>query len=628
MSGIILLPVLLPIAATDNSFKTAFDTNSNATFNNLDKLAMGNVHAGSSRLWAFLLANYWVSFVTFYVLWQAYKHVSDLRATARSSPAVRPEDYAVLVRDIPTDPQGQSKKEQVDSYFKALHPDSFCKSMVITDNKQANKIWEELEGYKKKLAHAEVVYAESKTTSKPEGTRPTNRIGFLGLIGAKVDTIDHCNEKINELATKLEIEQKEADKDKQQNAALVFFSNRPAAVSASQTLHAQMVDTWTVTEAPEPRQLIWENLTKKVYERQIRQYAVYGIVFLTVVFYMVPIAAVSAFTTLENLKRYLPFLKSVVDIKAVKTVLEAYLPQVALIVFLALLPALLMFLSKAEGIPSQGHVIRAASGKYFYFIVFNVFLGVTVGGTLYTSMKTIANKPKAAVNLLADSLPQNATFFVTYVALQFFVGYGLELSRLVPLIIFHLKKKFLCKTEAEVKAAWAPGDFGFATRVPKDMLIMLVVFCYSVISPIIIPFGVVYFGLGWLIARNQALDVYVPSFESYGRMWPHMHSRIVAALIIFQVLMFGYLGLKKFVYAPLMIPLIVISFVFSYACNSRFYRSFLNTPLEVAFKDTKEIPNLDSVCAAYIPPSLKPEKTENADHLEEGHTNVSKTETV
>lgn len=90
-----------------------------------------------------------------------------------------------------------------------------------------------------------------------------------------------------------------------------------------------------------------------------------------------------------------------------------------------------------------------------------------------------------------------------FLCCRFFVGYGLELSRLVPLIIFHLKKKYMCKTEAEVMEAWAPGDFGFATRVPNNMLIMMVVFCYSVISPVIIPFGAIYFGLGWLIARNQ-----------------------------------------------------------------------------------------------------------------------------
>ena len=42
--------------------------------------------------------------------------------------------------------------------------------------------------------------------------------------------------------------------------------------------------------------------------------------------------------------------------------------------------------------------------------------------------------------------------------LRFFVGYGLELSRIVPLIIFHIKRKYLCKTETELKEAWAPGD--------------------------------------------------------------------------------------------------------------------------------------------------------------------------
>lgn len=87
---------------------------------------------------------------------------------------------------------------------------------------------------------------------------------------------------------------------------------------------------------------------------------------------------------------------------------------------------------------------------------------------------------------------------------RFFVGYGLELSRIVPLIIFHLKRRYLCKTETEVREAWAPCDFGYATRIPIDMLIITIVLCYSVIAPIIIPFGVMYFGLGWLIARNQA----------------------------------------------------------------------------------------------------------------------------
>uniref|UniRef100_A0A5B6ZFE5 CSC1-like protein ERD4 n=1 Tax=Davidia involucrata TaxID=16924 RepID=A0A5B6ZFE5_DAVIN len=626
LAGLLLLPVLLPVSITDHSVK--FDnTTSNGTFSDLDKLSMGHIEEKSPRLWAFVIAAYWVSFVAYYLLWKAYKHVSDLRAAALMSPEMREEQFAVLVRDIPPPPEGLTRREQIDSYFKTIYPETFYRSMVVTNNKEVNKIWEELKGYRKKLARAEAIYEESKKSGKPEGTKPTNKIGFLGLIGKKVDSLEYYNEKINELVPKLEAEQKVTLREKQQASAIVFFTSRLTAASAAQSLHAQMVDTWTVMDAPEPRQLIWTNLPKKFYERQIRQSVVYVVVFLTIVFFMIPIGLISAFTTLEQLKKLLPFLKPIVNQAAIKTVLEAYLPQLALIIFLALLPKFLLFLSKAEGIPSESHAIRAASGKYFYFTVLNVFIGVTVGGTLFSTFKTIQKKPNSIVTLLGTSLPNNATFFLTYVALKFFVGYGLELSRIVPLIIYHLKRKYLCKTQAELKEAWSPGDLGYATRFPGDMLIITIVLCYSVIAPIIVPFGVLYFGLGWLVLRNQVLKVYVPSYESYGRMWPHMHTRILVALLLFQATMFGYFGVKKFYFTPILIPLPILSLIFTFICKKKFYRFFQATALEVACRDLKETPNMEVVFRSFIPPSLSSEKSDD-DQFDDALSHVSRTGSI
>lgn len=293
-----------------------------------------------------------------------------------------------------------------------------CK-VILFNVSQVTKIWVKLEGYKKKLARAEAIYEQSKTTGSPEGKRPMNKTGFLGLVGKKVDSIEYYNEKINELIPKLEAEQKVTLREKQQASALVFFTSRVTAAAAGQSLHDQMVDSWTVIDAPEPRQIIWKNLLIKFYSREIRQYVVYIIVALTILFYMIPIGLISAVTTLKNLVKYLSFLKPIVEIVAIKTVLEAYLPQLALIIFLALLPKLLLYLSKAEGIPSQSHAVRAASGKYFYFTILNVFIGVTVGGTLFDTFKTIEeDQPKEIVSILAKSLPSNATFFLTFVALK------------------------------------------------------------------------------------------------------------------------------------------------------------------------------------------------------------------
>lgn len=620
--GIILLPVLLPIAKTGGAGKKL--TTSNGSFNELDQLSMGNITARSVRLWAFFIACYFVSLVSLFLLWKAYKHVSWLRSEAFKTIDVKPEQFAIVVRDIPPVLDGQTRKEQVDSYFKAIYPETFYRSMIITDNKKVNKIWEELEGYKKKLARAEVVYAGSKTTAKPEGTRPTNKTGCLGLIGKKVDSIEYCNEKINELVAKLESEQKVTLREKQQNAAIVFFSNRVVAASAAQSLHAQVVDHWSVFGAPEPCQLLWPNLKIKYFQRELRQYLVYFVVTLAIFFYMVPISFVSAFTTLKGLVKLLPFLKPLVNIETLKTVLEAYLPQLALIIFLAILPKLLMFLSKLEGIPTESHAARATSGKYFYFTVLNVFIGVALAGTLFDTFKRIQDKPKDIVPVLAESLPGRATFFLTFVALKFFVGYGLELSRLVPLIIYHLKKKFLCKTEAELKEAWAPGDLGYATRIPADMLIATIVFCYSCIAPLIIPFGALYFGLGWLVLRNQALKVYVPRYESYGRMWPHINNRILASMVLYQVTMYGYFGVQKFVYAQLLIPLPILTVLFGVICSKKFYPSFQHQALEVAATEVKEVPNMELIYRSFIPPSLSSEKIDDDHQFEDARSEVSR----
>lgn len=79
---------------------------------------------------------YWLSFVAYYLLWKAYNHVSDLRAAALMSAEVRPEQFTILVRDIPSPPEGQTRKELVDSYFKAIYADAYYKSMVVTNNRE------------------------------------------------------------------------------------------------------------------------------------------------------------------------------------------------------------------------------------------------------------------------------------------------------------------------------------------------------------------------------------------------------------------------------------------------------------------------------------------------------------
>lgn len=50
------------------------------------------------------------------------------------SPEVKAEQFAIVVRDLPSFGEGQSRKENVDAFFKAVYPDTFYRSLVVTDN--------------------------------------------------------------------------------------------------------------------------------------------------------------------------------------------------------------------------------------------------------------------------------------------------------------------------------------------------------------------------------------------------------------------------------------------------------------------------------------------------------------
>jgi hypothetical protein len=75
-------------------------------------------------------------------------------------------------------------------------------------------------------------------------------------------------------------------------------------------------------------------------------------------------------------------------------------------------------------------------------------------------------------------------------------------------------------------------------------LIFIVVLCYSIISPIVILPGAIYFGTAWMVYKNQLLFVYVKQSEGRGRLWKMAYNRTVAGLFIFQFLTAGLLSTK------------------------------------------------------------------------------------
>lgn len=89
-----------------------------------------------------------------------------------------------------------------------------------------------------------------------------------------------------------------------------------------------------------------------------------------------------------------------------------------------------------------------------------------------------------------------------------------------------------------------------------------------------------------------------------------MHKRVLGALLLYQVTMFGYIGAKKKLYSLLLLPLPISTLIFAYVSGKKFYKFFQYTALEVASRELKEVPNMEHIYRSYVPLSLISDKAE------------------
>jgi hypothetical protein len=101
------------------------------------------------------------------------------------------------------------------------------------------------------------------------------------------------------------------------------------------------------------------------------------------------------------------------------------------------------------------------------------------------------------------AIPIKATFFITYIMVDGWAGIAGEILMLKPLIIYHLKNFFLVKTEKDREEAMDPGSLGFNTGEPRIQFYFLLGLVYATVTPVILPFIIIFFGLAYVVFRHQ-----------------------------------------------------------------------------------------------------------------------------
>ncbi|KAI0519751.1 hypothetical protein KFK09_007211 [Dendrobium nobile] len=498
------------------------------------------------RFWAHLTMAYVFTFWTCYTLYKEYKLITSMRLRFLASQSRRPDQFTVLVRNVPPDPD-ESVSQHVEHFFSVNHPNHYL----------------------------------------------THQTGFWGLWGTSVDAIDYYNAEIEKLLNKETAERERVITDTKAiiPAAFVSFKTRWGAAVCAQTQQSSNPTLWLTEWAPEPRDVYWPNLAIPFVELTIRRLLMAVLLFFLTFFFMFPIAIVQSLANLEGIEKVLPFLKPVIEIRTIKSFVQGFLPGIALKIFLIILPTILMTMSKIEGFTSLSSLERRSAGKYYLFILVNVFLGSIITGTAFQNLNALLHESASEVPVtIGVSIPMKATFFITYIMVDGWAGIAAEILRIKPLIVFHLKNAFLVKTEKDREQAMDPGSLGYATAEPRIQLYFLLGLVYSVITPFFLPFIVIFFGLSYLVFRHQIINVYNQEYESGAAFWPDVQRRVITAMVIAQLLLLGLISTMNAANStPVLLALPVLTIWFHIYCKHRFEPAFVKFPLQDAMvKDTLE----------------------------------------
>lgn len=610
--------VLVPVNWTNSTLEIA-----KVAFSDIDKLSIANIPLGSQRFWAHIIVAYAFTFWTCYVLQTEYEKVASLRLQFLASEKRRPDQFTVLVRNVPPDPD-ESVSELVEHFFLVNHPDHYLTHQVVCN---AN-ILAKLVKKKKKLQNW-LVYYQNKY-SRNQSKRPVMKTGFLGLWGEKKDAIDFHTSEIERLSEEIAAERERVVNDPKSimPAAFVSFKTRWGAAVCAQTQQSRNPTLWLTEWAPEPRDVFWENLAIPYVSLKVRRLIISVAFFFLTFFFMIPIAFVQSLASLEGIEKAAPFLEPIVEKKFMKSLIQGFLPGIVLKLFLIFLPAILMLMSKFEGFTSISALERQSASRYYLFNFVNVFLGSVITGSALEQLKTFIKQSANDIpKTIGVAIPMKATFFITYIMVDGWAGIAGEILMLKPLIFYHLKNFFLVKTEKDREEAMDQGSIGFNTGEPRIQFYFLLGLVYASVTPILLPFILVFFGLAYLVFRHQIINVYNQEYESAAAFWPDVHGRVIAALVISQLLLMGLLSTKEAAQStPFLIALPILTIWFHRFCKGRYEPAFIRYPLQEAMmKDTLERarePNLNLkgyLQSAYIHPVFKSATGDDSDEDEVAH---------
>ncbi|XP_062151153.1 CSC1-like protein HYP1 isoform X2 [Alnus glutinosa] len=525
------------------------------------------------RLWIHFCAAYVFTGVVCYLLYYEYRYISSKRIAYFYSSKPQPHQFTILVRSVPV-PSGSTCGETVESFFTENHPVTYLSHSVVHQSSKLQGLIGDAEKLYRRLGNLKL------KNHTPQGFK---RDGFLGLFGRKVDLLDHYEKKLEDIQDNARLERSSLA-GKEIPAAFVSFKSQLGAAVALHIQQGVNPTEWLTEQAPEPQDVHWSFFSASYKKRWISKLVAFIACAALTILFLIPVVIVQGLTNLDQLETWFPFLEGILNLAFVSQVITGYLPSLILQMFLSFVPPIMIMLSSMQGFIAQSQIEKSACIKVLWFTIWNIFFANVLSGSALYQVNVFL-EPKKIPSVLAEAVPAQASFFIAYVVTSGWTSLSKDLFRLTPLVCNFFKRVFAGKAGDEFEVPSIP----YHSEIPKLLFFGLLGVTYFFLAPLILPFLLVYYCLGYIIYRNQLLNVFASNYETAGKFWPIVHYSTIFSLVLMHIIAIGVFGLKKVPLASsLIVPLPVLTLLFNDYCEKRFLPIFKAYPTECLVKKDRE----------------------------------------
>ncbi|KAH8825373.1 hypothetical protein DL96DRAFT_1670496 [Flagelloscypha sp. PMI_526] len=355
--------------------------------------------------------------------------------------------------------------------------------------------------------------------------QPLIRLSTL-FRGKTVPTIDYYTRKLAVLNNSItENRAKAVTNYSPVSTAFVSFSRAEDARKACKYLavHPDNPLACMVQMAPQYSDLDWIRVMKSSYNTEfLKDWVVTAGVWAFTLFWLFPVSFMVGLVSIQSLSIFIPPLGAYLDQHPwEQEVIQSFLPTLLVALLAILIPMLLLLIAKkAHTITTLSSLHDLIMTRYYKFLIINVLVFFCVGTaalqSVLQSFKQNAGKFDI-IKIVADSFPVAGPFYVGWLIFTTAMHGGFEIALFgLPLLVYPATSSQVTPRKRAVGVR--PRTLNYYYWLPNHVLVIHVLMLFSVLNPMVLPFGAFYYFIQIGVLKNQLIHVYAKNYEMNGKI--------------------------------------------------------------------------------------------------------------